>query len=175
MEWKQEYNKPALFIGGGLVALLLLKKLNIFGKVGETFTSIVDGSFVDGETDREENDRIKKQFEVDVRQGLKPSLSDKELSDLAEKLHAALKGIGNDLQSVADVFNKMVNVQDVRILVAKFGIRSKENLNEWLKSDLVGYKLYVNLGSEKMWVTNFVTVADMVRAILRKKNINFAI
>lgn len=170
--------------GGAVLTLIVGSKTGIFKAIGDVVggvsgfvSGVFDGSIIDGESDREEMDRINKQLEEDIKRGLKPTFSVAQFVEGANKIEKALKGWGNDPQAVAEVFDNARNIQDVRMLSKYFGMRAGQNMNEWLKSDIINnLTLWVNLkNNKKMSIVNFVTIADMVREILKRNGIPFAI
>jgi len=169
---KKEY----LYIAGGLVIIIggvtvISKFTNLFDGIGEFF------GFDSEERDREDlsdsNDRLNQLQGA----GKNASYPISTYKNLATQLEAALKGVGNDLDEIAEVFDQMRNEVDVRILNREFGIRGGENMNNWLKSDIANnvFNWTVEYNGGTHSTVNHVTVADMVREILKAKGITYAI
>ena len=159
----------AVAIGGGVY---VVKK----------FTNLLDGfdfdflTFDNEEKDKEELEDNKDKLNDLINNNVKPSYTDFQYKQMAKDLEVALAGIGNDEQGVADVFNKVKNEADVRKLSATFGMRKGENLNNWLKSDMIStFKFTVKINEGRIPIAHMLTIADMVREILKRKNISYVI
>ena len=66
------------------------------------------------------------------------TLSNATFKMLANKLYTAMKGIGTDEDTVFAVFGQLSNTADMLKLVAVFGTRDGETLDQWIRGDL-GY------------------------------------
>lgn len=84
--------------------------------------------------------------------GESPTLSNATFNLLANKLYTAMKGIGTDENTIYSVFNQLNNTADVYKLIAVFGTKDGETLDQWIRGDL-GYfelkklnKILVNKG-----------------------------
>lgn len=68
--------------------------------------------------------------------GESPTLSNAVFNLLANKLYTAMKGIGTDENTIYGVFNQMNNTADLYKLVAVFGTRDGETLDQWIRGDM---------------------------------------
>lgn len=59
-----------------------------------------------------------------------------DYTNFANKLYAAMKGVGTDEDAIFSVFQLMQTESDVRQLINTFGTKKGETLQEWLLSDL---------------------------------------
>jgi hypothetical protein len=64
------------------------------------------------------------------------TLTPSELSNMADRLHAAMAGFGTDEEAIYAVFRLLRTRSDLMALVKAFGIRKGESLSQWLTSDL---------------------------------------
>ncbi len=64
------------------------------------------------------------------------SLSDMQARDLADKLYAAMKGIGTDEDAIYEVFEQMNTRSDVYAVIKTFSVKEGRTLIEWLTSEL---------------------------------------
>ena len=67
--------------------------------------------------------------------GQKLSYAESQYKVFADKLFAAMSGLGTDSSAVYAVFNAMNNRADVLKLVTVFGVRKDESLAEWLNGE----------------------------------------
>lgn len=103
-------------VAGWLLTFLLLKGISMVKN------KILEGKLVD-----RANAEIK---DGDV------TLTPSELSNMADRLHAAMAGLGTDEEAVYAVFRQLRTRSDLMALVKAFGIRKGESLSQWLTSDL---------------------------------------
>ena len=103
-------------VAGWLLTFLLLKGISMVKN------KILEGKLVD-----RANAEIK---DGDV------TLTPSELSNMADRLHAAMAGVGTDEEAVYAVFRQLRTRSDLMALVKAFGIRKGESLSQWLTSDL---------------------------------------
>lgn len=64
------------------------------------------------------------------------SLTQVQINTLADKLHAAMAGMGTDEDAIFAVFNSLNTRSDLLQLIKTFGYRDGETLQEWLADDL---------------------------------------
>ena len=64
------------------------------------------------------------------------TLTPSELSNMADRLHAAMVGFGTDEEAIYAVFRLLRTRSDLMALVKAFGIRKGESLSQWLTGDL---------------------------------------
>lgn len=62
--------------------------------------------------------------------------SEADYTVFANKLYAAMKGLGTDEDAVFSVFQLMQTESDVRMLINAFGSKKGETLSQWLLGDL---------------------------------------
>ena len=103
-------------VAGWLLTFLLLKGISMVKN------KILEGKLVD-----RANAEIK---DGDV------TLTPSELSNMADRLHAAMAGLGTDEEAVYAVFRQLRTRSDLMALVKAFGIRKGESLSQWLTGDL---------------------------------------
>lgn len=103
-------------VAGWLLTFLLIKGISMVKN------KILEGKLVD-----RANAEIK---DGDV------TLTPSELSNMADRLHAAMAGLGTDEEAVYAVFRQLRTRSDLMALVKAFGIRKGESLSQWLTSDL---------------------------------------
>lgn len=78
---------------------------------------------VDLKEERREDKDIDKAI-TDLRlTNIKPTLTNAQLSIMADQLQAAFDGIGTDFTAIKNVFSKVKNEADQLLLIKKFGIR----------------------------------------------------
>lgn len=83
---------------------------------------------------RSSNDIIDKaNKEIDASQ---LSLTTVQLNTICEKLYKAMNGLGTDIDAVYDSFSIANSRSDVLAIIATFGVRDGETLQEWLSGDL---------------------------------------
>lgn len=66
----------------------------------------------------------------------KASFTNAQFLGFADKLYAAMKGVGTDNDAIYFVFKQLKNDTDIYKLIEAFGIRDGETLNQWLTSEL---------------------------------------
>ena len=103
-------------VAGWLLTFLLLKGISMVKN------KILEGKLVD-----RANAEIK---DGDV------TLTPSELSNMADRLHAAMAGLGTDEEAIYAVFRLLRTRSDLMALVKAFGIRKGESLSQWLTGDL---------------------------------------
>lgn len=59
-----------------------------------------------------------------------------EAKAYADKLYAAMKGLGTDEDAIYEVFANMTTRSDVLYLIKTFGVKDSKTLNEWLTAEL---------------------------------------
>ena len=160
----------------GLGAYVIIKTVGgisgVFEGIGNLF----------GIGDDDEQDQINKSNDRLgdlLSQGEKPSYTEAEYRNYANKLQTAIEGIGNDPQKIADVFDAMKNEVDVRKLNSAFGIKDGDNMNEWLQEDILNnvttWSVELKSLGRKLSILQFYTPAGMVEEILRLKGIDYAV
>jgi len=174
-------SKTNLYIIGGIGAAILgalaYKKItgfNPFSGISSGIGNLLSGSG----NDIEENEKNEKEIDSLESSGQIASFSDSEYKEGAKKIETALKGVGNDIDLVAEVFDGVKNEIDVRKLSSAFGIIDGQNLNTWLKTDLIQFTdsfISVEGSFGEISLFGYDFVSQMVREILSRKGISYAI
>lgn len=73
--------------------------------------------------------------------GESPTLSGVQFNLLANKLYNAMKGVGTDEDTVFACFNQLNNTADVLKLIAVFGTKDGETLDQWIRGDLSSWEI----------------------------------
>lgn len=124
----------------------LIKTLLIYGGLLVIIWFIVDHIFgisksrdeQKAQKERDLENRMEKGDEAAKleKEGIKLTHPKSKYKDLANKLYAAMEGIGTDENAVFQVFSNIGNDRDFIELSSAFGIRKDEDLTAWLASDL---------------------------------------
>ena len=73
--------------------------------------------------------------------GESPTLSNVQFNLLANKLYNAMKGAGTDEDTVFACFNQLRNTADILKLIAVFGTKDGETLDQWVRGDLTSWEI----------------------------------
>lgn len=73
--------------------------------------------------------------------GETPTLSGVQFNLLANKLYNAMKGVGTDENTVYSCFNQLRNTADMLKLIAVFGTKDGETLDQWIRGDLNSWEI----------------------------------
>lgn len=112
----------------GIFLVIVIVLIVVFwGKIKNFFEQIVNKSALNNEL----NDHIQET-------GESLTMSNATFNMLANKLYTAMKGPGTDEDTVFSVFGQLSNTADMLKLVAVFGTRDGETLDQWIRGDL-GY------------------------------------
>jgi hypothetical protein len=76
------------------------------------------------------------ELDNELIKGKKLSYSENLYQSYANKLYAAMKGLGTDEKAIFAVFNAMNNKADLLKILTVFGTRDNMSLNEWIYDDL---------------------------------------
>ncbi len=80
-------------------------------------------SYIENKDARKEGKEIEKELKDLKQQGTVPTLSDSQISIMANQLHTAFDGTGTDEVAVYRVFSQVKNEADVLALIKSYGIR----------------------------------------------------
>lgn len=116
--------RRALAIGIFLVVVIVLLVI-FWSRIKALVQSIVNK----GGMNEDLNDHINQTGET-------PTLSNVQANLLANKLYQAMKGIATDEDTIYACFNQLKNTADVLKLIAAFGTRDGETLDQWIRGDL---------------------------------------
>lgn len=115
------------FIGITVVAVIVLAMV-VWGVLKLTgVTSKIDKELAK----RKLNETLDAEIESG-RVTITPSLA----NDYADKLYAAMKGLGTDEDAVYEVFSHLQSRSDVLYLIRTFSVRNGRTLVEWITSEL---------------------------------------
>ena len=84
-------------------------------------------------------DNEEKVFQNEIEKQINTSnltLPELEYKTMADMLYTAMKGWGTDEKVIYSVFAKLQNEDDYKKLRSAFGIRDKENLEQWIVGDM---------------------------------------
>lgn len=73
--------------------------------------------------------------------GESPTLSGLQFNLLANKLYNAMKGVGTDEDTIFACFNSLNNTADCLKLIAVFGTKDGETLDQWIRGDLSSWEI----------------------------------
>lgn len=73
--------------------------------------------------------------------GESPTLSLVQFNLLSNKLYTAMKGPGTDEDTVFACFNQLRNTADILKLIAVFGTKDGETLDQWIRGDLSSWEI----------------------------------
>lgn len=73
--------------------------------------------------------------------GETPTLSGVQFNLLANKLYNAMKGVGTDENTIYACFNQLRNTADMLKLIAVFGTKDGETLDQWIRGDLNSWEI----------------------------------
>lgn len=108
-----------------VIAIVLI--VVFWGKIKGLFESLVNKSALNNELQEHIQET-----------GESLTLSNATFNMLANKLYTAMKGVGTDEDTIFSVFGQINNTADMLKLVAVFGTRDGETLDQWIRGDL-GY------------------------------------
>ena len=115
----------------GIFVLIVAVLLIVFwGKIKGLFEQLINKTALNTELD-----------EYTQQTGETPTLSSVQFNMLANKLYTAMKGVGTDEDTVFNVFGQMGNTADVLKLVAVFGTKDGETLDQWIRGDLSSWEI----------------------------------
>lgn len=158
------------------IAGLVLVGLGVY-----TVNSLVNGakSLIGFDDDTAEEQKEINELIADMGEnkadGMTTDYSTKDFLNAADKLEIAMKGFGMDADAVAEVFSKIKNPLEVRMLIKAFGVRDGDNLIQWLTYNFF-YELWVNLpDGRKIYTANTTQAIELARKILKENNVLFAL
>lgn len=115
----------------GIFILIVVVLLVVFwGKIKNLFEQLVNKTALNNSLE-----------EYTQETGETPTLTNATFNMLAQKLYTAMKGVGTDEDTIYDVFGQMRNTADVYKLVAVFGTKDGETLDQWIRGDLNGWEI----------------------------------
>ena len=110
---------------GIFIVIVIVLIVVFWGKLKNLFNQLVNKTALNSTLD-----------EYTEETGEHPTLSGATFNMLAQKLYTAMKGVGTDEDTIYSVFGQMNNTADVLKLVAVFGTRDGETLDQWIRGDL---------------------------------------
>lgn len=115
----------------GIFLVIIIVLLVVFwGRIKSLFEQMINKSALNNELN-----------EYTQETGESPTLSSATFNMLANKLYTAMKGVGTDEDTVYDVFGQLRNTADVYKLVAVFGTKDGETLDQWIRGDLSSWEI----------------------------------
>lgn len=115
---------------GIFIVVLIVLVVVFWGKIKNLFEQLLNKSALNSD------------LQVHINQtGESPTLSNATFNMLANKLYTAMKGIGTDEDTVYSVFGQLNNTADMLKLIAVFGTRDGETLDQWIRGDLASWEI----------------------------------
>lgn len=115
----------------GIAILVVIILLVVFwGKIKTVFGQLMNKSALNSEL----NEHMQET-------GESPTLSSATFNMLASKLYTAMKGVGTDEDTVYSVFGQLNNTADMYKLIAVFGTKDGETLDQWIRGDLSSWEI----------------------------------
>ena len=115
----------------GIFILIVIILLIVFwSKIKSLFEQLINKTALNTELD-----------EYTEETGERPTLTNAQFNMLANKLYTAMKGVGTDEDTIFSVFGQMRNTADVLKLIAVFGTKDGETLEQWIRGDLSSWEI----------------------------------
>lgn len=115
----------------GIFLVILVVLLVVFWtRIKSLFQSLVNKGGLNADLD-----------EHITQTGESPTLSNVQYNLLANKLYNAMKGPGTDEDTVFACFNQLRNTADILKLIAVFGTKDGETLDQWVRGDLTSWEI----------------------------------
>lgn len=121
--------RRAWAIGIFLVVIIVLLVV-FWTRIKSLFQSLVNKGGMNADLD----DHI-------TQTGETPTLSNVQFNLLANKLYNAMKGVGTDEDTVFACFNQLRNTADMLKLIAVYGTKDGETLDQWVRGDLSSWEI----------------------------------
>lgn len=115
---------------GAFILIVIILLIVFWSKIKSLFEQLINKTALNTELD-----------EYTEETGERPTLTNAQFNMLANKLYTAMKGVGTDEDTIFSVFGQMRNTADVLKLVAVFGTKDGETLEQWIRGDLSSWEI----------------------------------
>lgn len=115
---------------GAFILIVIILLIVFWSKIKSLFEQLINKTALNTELD-----------EYTEETGERPTLTNAQFNMLANKLYTAMKGVGTDEDTIFSVFGQMRNTADVLKLIAVFGTKDGETLEQWIRGDLSSWEI----------------------------------
>ena len=115
---------------GAFILIVIILLIMFWSKIKSLFEQLINKTALNTELD-----------EYTEETGERPTLTNAQFNMLANKLYTAMKGVGTDEDTIFAVFGQLRNTADVLKLVAVFGTKDGETLEQWIRGDMSSWEI----------------------------------
>lgn len=115
---------------GAFILIVIILLIVFWSKIKSLFEQLINKTALNTELD-----------EYTEETGERPTLTNAQFNMLANKLYTAMKGVGTDEDTIFAVFGQLRNTADVLKLVAVFGTKDGETLEQWIRGDMSSWEI----------------------------------